>query len=87
MPVPPYTTDTSSEAEQVQLALIRAMSPSERVRRAMQLTNQMRRMARAAIRRQHPPFSEEQIGIKLIELHYGEQLAREVQQHLASRKQ
>ena len=41
MPVPPYTTDTSSEAEQVQLALIRAMSPSERVRRAMQLTNQL----------------------------------------------
>lgn len=81
----PYTTDTSPEAEAVQLELIRAMPPSERAARALRLTSQMLRRAKDAIRRQHPEFNEQEVGLKFVELHYGETLAREVRVHLENR--
>ena len=36
------------------------------------------RLGKAAIRRRHPEFSEEEIGIKFIELNYGQKLAESV---------
>jgi hypothetical protein len=79
-------TDTSPDAERLQLDLIRAMSPTARATRAMQLTNQMLRLAKDAIRRRHPEFTDEQVGIRFIELHYGETLGREVRLHLERRR-
>ena len=65
---PPYTTDTSPEAEAIQLELFRKMSPIERLRRAFGLSNELRRMAFAAIQRRHPGLSDNDVRLKFIEM-------------------
>jgi hypothetical protein len=50
---PPYTTDTSPEAYQVQLELLRRMSPMERLRKTCALSQQVKQIAMDAIRRRH----------------------------------
>ncbi len=70
--------DTSSDAEVVQLRLIRDLSPACRLEKAMALSCEVMRLCKAAIRRRHPEFSEEQVGLKFIELHYGPDLANRV---------
>jgi hypothetical protein len=42
-------------------------------------------MARNAIRRRHPDWSEDEVRLKFIELTYGAELAREVRQFLKER--
>ena len=80
----PYTTDTSPEAEAVQLELVRIKPPSERVQKTFRLSSEMVRSAKAAIRRRHPDFTEMQVAVKFIELCYGADLAIEVQRGLES---
>ena len=81
----PYTSDTSPESEAVQLELVRKMPAAKRVEKAIQLSNELLRLSKAAIRRRHPDFSEEQVGIKFVELHYGVDLAAAMQHQLESR--
>jgi hypothetical protein len=63
----PYTTDTSQDAEEVQLNLWRAMSGKDRVQKVCSLSIRLRDMAFDAIRRRHPEFSEHQVQLKFIE--------------------
>ena len=72
------TTDTSAEAAAVQLELIRQMTPAERLEKTFRLSSQLLWNAKQAIRRQHPEFSERQVSLKFIELHYGAELAAAV---------
>ena len=74
----PYTTDTSIEAERIQLEQIRRMTPSERVNKAFALSSEVARMCKAAIRRRHPEFDDNEVSLKFIELNYGKQLSDEV---------
>jgi len=41
----PYTTDTSVEADAIQLELLRRMSPSDRITKMCNLSASLRRMA------------------------------------------
>ncbi|TWU62222.1 hypothetical protein [Crateriforma conspicua] len=76
--IPPYTTDTSVEAEAVQLELFRQMTPAERLAKMCSLTAIIRRMAFDAIRRTHPDLDDAEVRLKFIESTYGEELAAEV---------
>lgn len=78
----PYTSDTSIDAEEVQLNLWRAMSGEERIQKMAALSSRLRDMAFDAIRRRHPEFSEQQIRLKFIELTYGKDLATKVEQYI-----
>ncbi len=78
----PYTTDTSADAEEIQLELIRRMAPPERAMKAIQMTTRLIRECKAAIRRINPTFTEQEVGIAFIELNYGKALATAVTQHL-----
>lgn len=80
----PYTTDTSADAEAVQLELIRNMAPWDRVNKAIRMTTRLIRECKAAIRRNHPEFTETEVGIAFIALNYGQALADEVQTHLSA---
>ena len=82
MDPPRYTTDTSAEAEAVQLEILRQMSPQERVQRMCTLSHQLRCMAFDAIRRTHPQMSESDVKLKFIEVTYGKELADEVRSWL-----
>ena len=81
----PYTTDTSPEAEEVQLELIRRMPPSERALKALQMTSRLIRDCKAAIARNNPEFTQQQIGIAFIELNYVKELADAVAKYQAER--
>ncbi len=83
MSIPPYTTDTSKDAEAVQIALIRQMAPTERVSKSLHLTQGVLKLAKEAIRRRHPHMSEEELSQRFIELHYD--LANAVRQYKQSR--
>jgi hypothetical protein len=76
--VVPHNTDTSADAESVQLKLIGQLPPAERLERALALTCEVIRLSKAAIRRRHPEFSEDEVGLKFIELNYGSELAESV---------
>ena len=70
-----YTTDTSAEAEAVQLDLLRKMTPQQRIEKMCGLSHSVRQMTLQAIRRRHPEYSDADVQLKFIELTYGQALA------------
>ena len=74
----PYTTDTSSDADAFQIELLRKQTPEQRVQKALALSSEVARQCKAAIRRRHPDYDENEVSLKFIELNYGRQLADEV---------
>jgi hypothetical protein len=70
-----YTSDTSAEADDLQLECFRRMTPQQRFNRMSSWSAQIKRMAFDAIRRQHPDFSDRQVQLRFIELAYGTELA------------
>lgn len=74
-----YTTDTSAEAEAVQLDLLRQMTPQQRIEKMCGLSHSVRQMTLQAISRRHPEYSEADIRLKFIELTYGQALADDLQ--------
>jgi hypothetical protein len=77
----PYTTDTSPEAEDLQLDLIRRISPSERAVKSLRMTTRLIRECKAAIARNNPRLTQREIGIAFIELNYGKELASAVERY------
>lgn len=78
--------DTDVEAERVQLALLRAATPSQRAGLAVSLTATAIALSRRALERQSPGASEEEIGLRFVELNYGAELAVEVEAYLRRRR-
>ena len=52
--------DTSPEASRRQLEIYRSMSPSERLRIAASITDEVRALTEAGISKRHPTWSAEQ---------------------------
>ena len=82
MSLEPYTTDTSTEAENIQHELVRRMTPSQRAEVAFRLTSEMIRCSKDAIRRRYPEYSELQRQLVFVELHYGAELAASLARYL-----
>lgn len=78
MATPAYTTDTSTEAQAVQLRQFRALLPQERIRKACGMSRRGRLMAFDAIRRRYPLAAPNDVRLKYIELAYGSELADNV---------
>ena len=85
-PIPTRSADTDVEAERVQLELLRRASPGERAALAMSLSATVITLARRALRRQYPEASEEEIGLRFVELNYGRELAIELAAALNARR-
>ena len=81
----PYTSDTSSEAEEVQLELIRRMSGPERALKAIRMTTRLIRECKSAIARNNPALTPREVGIAFIELNYGKDLADAVDRYQLDR--
>lgn len=84
--LPARSPDTDPEAERVQIELLRAASPAQRAALARSLTSTVIWLARRAIAQQHPGASEEEIGIRFVALHYGQELADELSAFLQRRR-
>jgi hypothetical protein len=84
--IPTRPADTDVEAERVQLDLLRAASPARRAGLAISLTATAIGLSRRALERQAPGASEEEIGLRFVELNYGRELAAEVAAYLRQRR-
>jgi hypothetical protein len=64
-------TDTSREAAEIHLAMLRALGPSGRVHIAIELSDAARETALAGIRRRHPEYSDDEVSRAFLTLLYG----------------
>ena len=71
-------SDTSPEAEKVQIELLRRCSVAERFAKVRSLTARTFGLSKRAIARANPDLSPQKLQIKFIELHYGKDLADRV---------
>lgn len=78
------TTDTHPDAERVQIGLLRKASVARRVGLARSFSRMAIQLARRAIRRAHPEADEENVGLRFVSLHYGEELAGRLRAYLAA---
>ena len=70
--------DTSPEAEAVLIDLIRRTPPHFRSQQAINASSRVAAQCKAAIRRNNPGISEREVGLRFIEINYGQELADEV---------
>jgi Rv0078B-related antitoxin len=61
-------TDTSPEIEALQLQIRRSMTPGQRLRVALEISDCCRELRKSGIRRDHPDWSERQVMIELFRL-------------------
>jgi len=85
-PIPPRPSDTSAEAERVQIDLLRAVPVSRRLHLAWSLSATVIGAARMALARQNPRLSQDTLDTRFVELHYGRELAAELARELARRQ-
>ena len=78
--------DTSIEAEQFQVDLLRRAGALKRFRQARMLTESARTASWWAVRKAHPELSRLQAVLFFVKLVYGEQLAAELEQVFEQRK-
>jgi hypothetical protein len=79
-------SDTDPEAERVHVQLLRAASPSRRLRLALSLSRTAMSLSRGGLARTLPSASPEEIGLRFVALNYGSRLADDVRADLAARR-
>lgn len=76
------SSDTSAEAERVQLELLRRAGVAGRFQLMRSLTSTVVDASRRALRETMPGASEQEVLLKWVELHYGRDLADGVRRRL-----
>ena len=79
-------SDTTREAEDVQLELLRAKSFSQRGKLVCSLTHTAIFHAKRAIQRAHPGLSQQELDLLFIDVHYGKELAEKVRAYLKDQR-
>jgi hypothetical protein len=70
--------DTDPEASAVYYRALRAMTPEQRLRRGLELSDQMRAVLAAGVRHRHPDYDDRQVQLATVRLLLGEALFRQV---------
>ena len=78
-------SDTSPEAEKVQIEFLRKSTVAERFSMVRALTARTVGLSKRAIARANPHLDPEELKLKFIELHYGKELAEQVREYLENR--
>jgi len=78
-------SDTTPEAEKVQIELLRKSSVAERLARMRSLTATATKLSRQAIGEANPEFSPQEVDLRWVELHYGKELASTLHEFLTSK--
>jgi hypothetical protein len=84
--IPPIAEDTTSRADEVQIALLRRASVARRLHLAFGLSATAIGMAKRAIARAHPAASRDELDLLFVEVHYGRDLARDLRLDLERRR-
>ena len=80
------SVDTSEEAEQVQIELLRRAGPLRRFQQLRSLTASTRQMSWLTLRKLRPHLSRLEAALFFVELLYGKPLALALSQALADRR-
>jgi hypothetical protein len=80
------SADTDPEAERVQIELLRRAGKARRAAMALELSAAVIGLARRAIKRSMPGASQEELGLRFVELHYGRDLAQDLRRFLDARR-
>jgi hypothetical protein len=75
-------SDTSPEAERVQLDLIRKMTIAERLARASAWTRMAVKLSRQGIARANPGLDDRELAVLWVENQYGRDLAARLREYL-----
>ena len=78
-------SDTPPDIEQLQIELLRRKTVTERMALAGNLTHFVIQLSRQAIARQHPEWTQRQVDLEWVEIHYGRELAESLRADLESR--
>jgi hypothetical protein len=71
-------TDTSTAARARQLEVFRGMSPAERVTLAVEMSDEIRVVAEAGIRRRHPEQTADEVRAALLAILLGRERAARI---------
>lgn len=80
------SSDTSPEAERVQIELLRKAGVARRIELTFSLTQGAIELSRQGMRRRYPHASEEELDLLFVELNYGKELANCVRTTLARKR-
>ncbi len=80
----PLSRDTDEAAEAVQLELLRKAGPQRRAAMALQLSDTVIALAKRAIREAHPHETDEELAVRFVAIHYGDELAEGLRRHFES---
>ncbi|HLP48158.1 MAG TPA: hypothetical protein VK469_19600 [Candidatus Kapabacteria bacterium] len=75
-------SDTSPEAEEIQLSLLKKLTPAQRAAKVFSLSNQVIALSKRAIQRQNPGLNEFEIKILYLYYFYGPDIAQKVREYL-----
>lgn len=79
----PQSLDTSIEAEQKQIELLRNSSIAKRLALARMLTSSTRRMAKAAIKKSNPGKDQRELNLIFAEVTYGKEITEQLREFYA----
>jgi hypothetical protein len=63
-------SDTDPKTQALWIELIRQMTPGQRMQRALEITEIVRSLFRANLRRENPDMTEAELTQRMIQLHY-----------------
>ena len=84
--IPARPTDTTAEADRVQIDLLRAVPVARRLQIALALSATVISAARRALERTTPRASKRERDLRFVELHYGPSLADALRADLVHRE-
>lgn len=64
-------SDTSPEAAAIQAEIFRRMTPAQRLKLALEMSESMRNIALAGLRSRRPDLNEEELSRELMHIMYG----------------
>ena len=64
-------SDTSPEAAKIQREIFRRMTPAQRLRMALEMSDSMRNVALAGLRSRRPDLNEKELSRELLRIMYG----------------
>lgn len=82
-----HMSDTTADAQAVQLELLRGKSPNQKFSMLCSLTHTAMFHAKRALRRANPELDALSLQLRFIEIHYGVALALEVAENVRSRRE
>jgi hypothetical protein len=77
-------SDTDAKTQELWIELHRQMTPGQRINRALEMTELVRSLFAANLRREHPGISENEVRRRMVRAYYGEEWAEKLHGRTAS---